>query len=413
MRGLLLVRGARQLLTLRGPGEARRGPALGELGIIEDGAVLIRQGTIVSVGPTRRVENLREAREAEVIEAAGRVVTPGLVDCHTHFFPGRMFRAPPCLQRQAAPKDVAQWSAAVRATSRRRILWETRRWLDEFLRHGATAVEVNSGWGLEEAAELKLLRVLARLQGGPVDLIPTYSARFPPRHGRESGPYLEFLIGRLLPLLARRRLARFIEIFADAGEWDREPLRRCLASAVEMGLGIKIHAAPGAGGEAVSLGLSCGATSIEALTALSPHDIARLAASPAIVSLVPALCLIGEDPGTGAVRDLIRAGAAVALATGCGGAPAFSLPATMALACLRWEMTPAEVFTAATMNAACVLGLQQRLGSLEPGKQADLVVFDVPDYREIVYHLGMNTVHAVLKRGVPVYHRGEILCNED
>lgn len=414
MSGLLLVRGARQLLTLRGPGEARRGPALSELGIIEDGAVLTREGFIVSVGPTRRVENLREAREADVVEATGRVVMPGLVDCHTYFFPGRTFRAPPRPRRPSAPEDASAWSATLRGASRRRILWECRRWLHEMLRHGTTTAEVKSGWGLDQATELRLMRILARLQGGPVELTPTYSVHAPEaRHGRGSGAYLEFLLSRLLPLLARRRMARFVELSFDPGHWEREQLLRCLSSALEMGFRVKIRAAPGAEGEAISLAVNCGATSVEALTRLSAHDIGRLAASPVIVTLLPALCLTGENPGPAAVRELIRAGAAVALASGHGGTPTFSLPAAMALACLLWDMAPAEAITAATINAACALGLQSSVGSLEPGKQADMVIFDVPDYREIPYYLGVNLVSAVLKRGVTVYHRGEVLWNED
>lgn len=405
-----MVRGARQLITLRGPCEARRGPALGELGIVEDGAVLVREGVIVSVGPTRRVENLREAREAEVLEAAGRVVTPGLVDCHTHFPPGRLLRnSTPFAQQPGVPAKASGGRAPLRDASRRQILWECRRWLHELLRHGTTAVEVKSGWGLEEADALKLMRILARLRDGPLDLVPTYSVcTRPARRDRESAAHLEVCLARVLPLLARR-LAQFVEVFPEPGGWAPDQLRRCLTWAGDLGFRIKIHAGPQAQQEAVSLAVNLGAASVDALTALSAADIARLAASPVVVTLLPALCLAGEDPGAGAVRHLIRAGAAVALASGYGCTPTYSLTTAIALACLRWELAPAEALTAGTINAACALGLGSRLGSLEPGKQADLVVFDLSDYREIPYHLGMNLVSAVLKRGELLYRRGEIL----
>ncbi|MCS7314492.1 MAG: amidohydrolase family protein [Bryobacterales bacterium] len=415
MSGLLLVRGARQLLTLRGPAGARRGPALGELGIIEDGAVLIRQGVIVSVGPARRVENLREAREADVIEAAGRVVMPGLVDCHAHFVPGRVLRIPQHPPgRPLLAAHASQWSAAFRSTSRSRTLWECRRWLHQLLRHGTTAVEIKAGWGLETATELKLMRVLAHLRDGPVDLVSTYSVREPQGGpAREPAAYLEFLLAQLFPVLVRRRLARFIEMPSELGGCDGERLYRCLAGATALGFPVKVHAVAHAQPEAVAMAVNLGAASVEALTSFTASMIASLAASPVIVTLLPALCLAGEDPGAAAVRELIRSGAAVALATGYGDTPTFSVPTAIAMACLFWELAPAEAITAATVNAACALGLQSRLGSLEPGKQADLVIFDVPDYREIPYHLGVNLVKAVVKRGEPVYRCGEILCSED
>ncbi len=415
MSNLWLVRGARQLITLRGPSEARRGPALSELGIIQDGAVLIRDGLIVSVGPSRRVENLREAREAEVIEAAGRVVTPGLVDCHTQFFPGPGLRSPTgFLVHPPSRASALNWNAVLRSSSRRRILWEYRRWLHELLRHGTTTAEAKSGWGLDEAAALKLLRIFAHLQGGPADVIATYSLpACSPRYGRDDPVHAEELLNRLLPLLVRRRLARLLEVCVDSGGYAVEPLRQCTTRAAELGLRLKIHAAPSAQQEAVRLALDLEARSVNALTRIALGDIARLAASPVIVTLVPALCLTGQDPGAGAVRELIRAGAAIALGTGYGISPPHSLAAAMALACLHWRMEPAEALTAATINAAYALDVARRLGSLEPGKQADLVIFDVRDYREIACHLGVNLVSTVLKRGVLVYHRGEILWNED
>jgi len=407
MESALLLRGARQLLTLRGPAGPRRGPALAELGIIEDGAVLIREGRLVCVGPSRRLENLREARQAEAFDASGKVVTPGFVDAHLRLVAGRVLPGPgePLLVAGRSPAR-----ALTAGVSRRRLELELRRRIGHLARHGTTALEIECVLGPDESSTLRLLRVLACLRGDPLDVVP--SLVFGSVEPQQPPGSIESLLDRLLPALRERRLIRFLGAYGQPGWPDLEQLRACLLRAKELGLGLKVHGALSP--ELVCLARELGAASIGALGGLGAEEIRMLAASPLIVTLFPAAALSASRVCAPPVRELIAAGAAVSLASGYGVAgPTYSMLAVVSLACWHLEMTPAEAIVAATINAACSLGLGQQLGSLEPGKLADLVVFDAPDYREIPYHLGVNLVNAVLKRGRVIYRRGEVSCRDD
>lgn len=403
MESALLVRGARQLLTLRGPAGPRRGPALAELGIIEDGAVLIREGRLVSIGPSRRIENLREARQAEAFDASGQVVTPGFVDAHLRLVSGR---APP----SCGDSFTRAERRLAHAVSRRRLELELRRRIGHLARHGTTTLEIECVLTPEESSTLRLLRVLASLRGDPLDVVPTLV--FGGVQPQPSAGAFEFQLHRLLPALRERRLIRFLGAYCEPGRPELEQVRACLVRAADLGLGLKVHGALTP--ELVCLALELGATSVGALSGLGPQEIRALGASPSIVTLFPTAALSPSRIELPPARDLLAAGAAVSLASGYGVAgPTYSMLAVVSLACLHLEMTPAEAIVAATINAACSLGLGQQLGSLEPGKQADLVVFDAPDYREIPYHLGVNLVNAVLKRGRVIYRRGEVWCRDD
>ncbi len=424
MSGVLLVRGARQLLTLRGPSEPRRGSALNELAVIEDGAVLIREGVIVSVGPSRRVENLSEARQAQEIDATGRVVMPGFVDSHTHLVcgPARLTEYEMRLAG-AGTREIARAGGglaasvrAVRSASTRRLELEARRRLRNFIRHGATTVEAKSGYGLDERSELRILRATAALQDDPLTVAPTFLAGrlLPPEFASRPEEYLDWLCCRMLPLVRQRRLARFVDAYCGEA-FPLEWAHRYLLRAAELGFGLKVHAAQFACDGAARLAVELGAVSADHLNYLSEEDIAALAASPTVATLLPgAVFHLGSERYPPA-RALIEAGAAVALATGFDPnvCPCFSMPMILALACTRMRMTPAEAITAATINGAHALGLAACVGSIEPGKLADLVIFDVPDYREIPYHFGVNLVSMVLKRGRVLFQQGKIRWEED
>jgi len=424
MAQFLLVRGARQLLTLRGPSGPRRGYALRDLGLIQDGAVLIRDGVIASVGPARRVENLSEARAATEIDASGRVVMPGFVDSHTHLVcgPARLLDYELRLTG-ASYQEIAEVGGGillsmrtVRSTPSSRLLLQARHTLEGFIRHGTTTVEAKSGYGLDEAAELKTLRVMAALKRGPLDVLPTYlgAHAVPPEHQAAPDDYLEWMCWYLMPEIRRRRLARFVDVCCERGAFTAGQARRYLGAARELGFALKVHAEQFSHTGGARLAVEMEAASADHLEYADQDDIVMLAASPTIATLLPAAVVhLGLDRYAPA-RALIEAGAAVALATDFnpGTSPTWSMSMILSLACAEMRMTPSEAISAATINGAHALRCGDRLGSLEAGKQADLLLMDVPDYREIPYHFGVNLVALTMKKGVVLYRQGEVRWSE-
>ncbi|MCS6953676.1 MAG: imidazolonepropionase [Bryobacterales bacterium] len=394
--------------------------ALQDVGLVADGALLIRDGRIVDAGPARRVENLAAARQAEELDASGRVVMPGFVDCHTHLVCG-----PPRLADYemrlagASYHDIAAagggilWSVkAVRATSSRRLLHQARQSVAWFVRHGTTTIEAKTGYGLDRTGEMKTLRVLAALQGQPLDIVPTYlgAHAVPPEFEGRAEDYIDWMCAEMLPRIRRRRLARFVDVYCDRGAFSLDEARRYLEAARRMGFALKVHAEQFSRTGAARLAVELGAMSADHLEQVDASDIAALAQSRTVAVLLPGSVFhLGLDRYAPA-RALIDQGAAVALATDFnpGTSPTCSMPMVIALACAHMRMSPAEAIAAATINAACAIGSADQVGSLEPGKAADLIILDVPDYREIPYHFGVNLVALTMKRGQILYRQGEI-----
>lgn len=397
----IFVRGARQLLTLRGAKGPRRGAGLTDLGIILDGSVLIEEGVLREAGPTRRVENLAAARGAIEINAAGRVVMPGFVDSHTHLvFP------PP----EAGP---AAWSAGLRAVetgTAERLARQADTRLQVMARHGATTVEVKTGCGLVENAERKLLRVLESLRNGPVELVSTFLFQFPPgADGPAAGEAAESFFQELLPKIRRRRLAAMADVVWDANPAFHGLFARYLGAARELGLLRKVHAQECPAAPAIATALEHSAASVDHLERATARDIEILAGSPIVATLLPSTAL--QDAGRPApARALIDAGAAVALASNYSPhcSPALNMQAALATAAMRLGMTAAEAISAATINGAHALGCAERVGSLEVKKSADVLVLNVPDYRELAEQVGNNLIHTTIKSGRIVYREGEV-----
>ncbi len=422
---MVLVRGARQLLTMRGPSGPRRGAALRDLGLIEDGAVLIRDGSIASLGPGRRVENLSEARRALEIDASGRVVAPGFVDSHTHLVcgPARLMDYEMRIAG-ASYQQIAQASGgilmsmrALRETPIRRLLLQARRTLDGFIRHGTTTLEAKSGYGLDETGERKALRAVQALNGKPLDLVPTYlgAHAVPPEYSGRADEYIQWICTRLMPKIWRRKMARFADVCCEEGAFNMQQVRRYLEAARDLGFPLKVHAEQFSHTGAARLAIEMGAVSADHLDYIDPADISMLAESPVVAALLPgAVFHLGLDHYAPA-RALIDAGAAVALATDFnpGTSPTFNMQMILSLACAHMRMTPAEAFSAATINGAYALGCAGQAGSIEVGKDADLVIFDAADYREIPYHFGVNLVELTMKRGAVIFRRAEVQWEED
>jgi len=401
MSGTLLVRGARQLLTLRGSAEPRRGSALQELGIIRDGALLIEDGRVVEVGVSRRVENLALGRRSQELDATGRVVMPGFVDCHAHLVRGAVWlddHEPAC-----GTEFTVQ---GLRNASGKRLEGRARQFVDAMARHGTTTLEAKAGHGLDARSELKILRAQCKLDRAPLDIASTFLT--PRSVPAPDAGYLAWLCAELLPAIRRRKLARFAG-FRCGGVFSDEEGRRYLATARDLGFRIKIHASQSPAGNAVRLAVETEAASVEHLRDAGAAEAGLLARSSTMAVLLP-----GEafHPGMrcARARQLIDAGAAVAVGSNFnpGAASTYNMAAIVALACARLGMSPAEAICAATFNAACAIGAGHAAGSLEVGKPADLIVLNAPDYREIPYHFGVNLVNRTVKRGVTIYQEGKV-----
>lgn len=412
----LLIAHCRQLLTLQGPPEPRRGRQLGELGLVRDGAVLIRHGRIEAVGPTHKIERHPAARQADKVTAKNMVVLPGFVDSHTHLiFPAS--RADEYEQRilGATYEQIARRGGGILATVKKLRRTEARRlaqqglhWLAEFATHGTTTVEAKSGYGLNLENELKSLEIIRRLnREGPLELIPTFLGAHvvPPEHKHKPEKYVDWLARRAIPIVAGRGLAEFCDVFCDRGAFTPKQARLILTAARLCGLEPRLHAEQLARTGGARLAAELHAASADHLEQINRRDVDRLARSGTICTLLPgAVFHLGKFTYAPA-RALIEAGAAVALATDFnpGTSPTVSMPMIFSLACTQMRMTPAEAISAATFNAAHSLRRADRLGSLEPGKQADLCAFELCDYREIPYYFGVNLCRWTLKRGQVIY----------
>lgn len=382
------------------------GRAQGRLLILREAYVLVREGRIAAVGtgsPPRF--------EGPVLHCEGRCVTPGLVDPHTHaVFAGN--RVQEFLARARGERytggGILTTVRATRAASEEELVQLAAPRLGRMLAQGVTTVEVKSGYGLTLADELKMLRAVRRLaEALPLTLVPTFMGAhaFPPEVPREE--YVRLLVEEMLPAVAAEGLARFCDVFCDRGFYTVEEARRILEAARRLGLGLKVHADELAPVGAAELAAELRATSAEHLLHVSPEGIRALAEAGTVAVLLPGTAFLLEEPYPPA-RPLIEAGVPVALGTDFnpGSCPLASLPFAMSLAILKLKMSPEEVLTAATLNAAAALGLAQEVGSLEAGKKADLVVWDAATFAEIPYWMGQNLAWAVVKEGRVVLPAG-------
>ena len=388
-----------------------------ELGIIDDGAVLVEDGVIRDVGPSRRVENLAAAREADEISADGRVVMPGFVDSRVYVVSG-----PPLLdeyeQRVSGPfqegfdgDELPEPAPAKALSSSSRPLLEmlAGKAVREFVRHGTTTIEARARDGLDDRTILKVLRAMRTVQRRPLDLEPTFFLGGGPESARaEADPgYLERLTTHSLAKIRRLGLARFVDVRVGRGghtpEWALEYLRA--AQARGFLTRVTTTGSGPAGGAAWAA--AAGAVSVSGLEYAGELTTRRLADSATVAVLTPGVSYHRMRSSYPPARLLIDNGVAVALATGFAshGCPSCSLPVILSLACTQMRMTPAESVVAATINGAFALGRAERAGSIEPGKDADLIMLNASDYREIPYRFGMNLVAMVMKRGDIIYPR--------
>lgn len=414
----LLIHSAAQLVTCASPGGPKRGATLADAGEIADGAVAVMDGLIVAVGKS---DDLRsEYQGAQEIDAGGQVVCPGFVDAHTHLvFAGdrtREFEAKLAgasyMEILAAGGGILSTMRATRAASFEQLAAQSRLRLYEMSRLGTTTVEIKSGYGLDAASEIKMLEVAGALAiNGPCEVVPTFlgAHAVPPPFQPRSDDYVKVVIEEMLPAAvewhSRSPLAGqpfFCDVFCEPGAFDYAQTAAILAAAQQCGMPLKLHADEFVTQGGVSLAVEMGAVSVDHLDVTPPADRRRLADSPTVAVVLPAVNFHLGSAHYADARSLIDEGAALALATDVnpGSAPCLSLPLVMAIACRCQRLSPAEALNAVTVNAAHALGLGERLGSLEAGKQADLLIVDAPDYRHLAYWFGHNLVRRVFKRGV-------------
>jgi len=398
-----LIRGAKQLLTLRGPDTPRCGSDLNELHIIADGSLLIRDGVLKQIGTTRRVENLAEARHAVEINASGKVVMPSFVDCHTH-----LAYPPP----GAPEEDLAEASRILLAAAGKRLAMRWRVHLDAMARNGTTTAGIKTGAGPDALADFKLLRVLSKLMSEPLDIVPTFLFRLPLADGCSEAQSAEFtgLVCReLLPKIRRRKLAHFAEVAWDPASAHHPHFRRCLGVASELGFQCKMHADQYQAAAAIAMAMEFKALSVSHLEQAGGSEASLLAGTGTIATLLPCASF-HTSAGNPPARALVEAGVPIALGSDFHPkfSPTNSMQTVVALACLRLGLTPAEAITGATINGAHALGCAARTGSLEPGKSADVAILNVSDYRDLASHFGTNLVHTTMKRGAVIYREGEV-----
>jgi imidazolonepropionase len=416
----LLITGASQLLTLRGE-VPRRGNSLSKLGIVKDGAVLVRDGQIAAVGTRAQVEARPDARGAEKLDVGGRVVLPGFVDSHTHLIHAASRAEEYELKIQGARyEEIARKGGGIlssvkklRAASSEALKGRARAALEEFASYGTTTLEAKSGYGLDVTSELKILGLQRELNSEqPVEIVSTFlGAHTVPAEfrGKPGGAehYVTLVVERMLPEVANEGLAEFCDVFCDRGAFTLEQARRVLTAGQRNGLAPRVHAEQLSRTGATELAVELGAASCDHLERVNAADIRALGKSRTVATLLPGCDFHLGWKEYAPARKLIEAGAVVALATDYnpGTSPTMSMPMILSLACTQLRMTPEEAIAAATINGAYALKREKKVGSLEIGKQADLAVFEVEDYREIPYYFGMQRCWMTVKSGEIIHMR--------
>jgi imidazolonepropionase len=422
-QALLLVN-IGELLTLRStsPG-ARRGSSLSELGIIQDAAVLCLGGKIVTVGRTK--DALRDPwlkknrKKVTEIDCRSRVVLPGFVDSHTHpvFIHPRLVDFEKRISG-ASYEEIAEAGGGIRSSidgvrkaGKAALTQKVSAVLKDMARHGTTTVEAKSGYGLNLESEMRSLDAIrAAALTWPGTVVPTFLGAHvvPPEYRGRSSQYVDLICDEMIPAIAKRKLAQFVDVFCDRGAFSSEETTRIFASAEEHGLAVRAHLGQLSETRLEPL-LRYHPASLDHMDHVNDADLKALAESDTVATFVPGANYflgLGQYPNA---RKFIESGIAVALATDYnpGSSPTLSMPMAMSLACTHMKMSPTEVIAAATTNGAWALRLASRKGSIEPGKDADLAVFNVSDYREIPYWFGVNHCALTVVNGVPFIETGE------
>lgn len=424
MKDLLFIDAA-QVVTCAGPDRARKGAEMRDAGILKRVAVAVSNGRIAAIGTARDLE--AAFSDAEIIDCAGGVLTPGLVDSHTHAVFGKpRFEEQELRAEGHDYMEIAERGGGIHSSVRDfRERGEDELYelalprLRALASYGTTTVEIKSGYGLSVDDELKALRVIGRLAANtPMRVVATWLGAHEIPHEFRASPtrraeFLDLLVHELLPKVREQGIARFADVFCEPGVFTIEETRRILQAARKSGLGLKIHAdelEPCGGAE---LAASLNAVSADHLAAISNAGITALSKSPTVATLLPGTMLFLGKAKHAPARGLIAAGAAVALATDFnpGTSPTVNFPLMLALGVSQLRMSVAEVVVASTVNGAAALGLAGEIGQIAPGFSADLALFRIGDVRELPYWYGARLCVGTWKAGAPChpYETGSML----
>ena len=394
-----------------GPGP-RRGPEQSEVGFIPGGAVAVVDGKIAAAGPSDSVLRDYKAKKSATIDATGKLVTPGLVDPHTHLiFAGsredefeRRLKGASYMEIAQAGGGILSTVDRVRAASRAELVRLARPRLRAMLAHGTTTAEVKSGYGLSTVDEIKTLeavRELAKLE--PVDLVPTFMGahEVPREYANRRTEYVDFVIKEMIPAVAEKRLAKFCDVFCEIGVFSMDQSRAILEAGKKAGLAPKIHAEEFKAIGGAELAADIGAVSADHLMMVNDRGIRALKRGPTVAVLLPGTTYFLGSGTYAPARKFVEEGVPVALGSDFnpGSCMNFNLQMVLSMACTQMKLTPAEALVAVTINAAHACGVANYVGSLEPGKKADLVVWSAPNVKYLAYQFGVNQAETVVKSG--------------
>jgi imidazolonepropionase len=408
----LLIKNAAELLTLS--------PSMGEgpgLGMIRNGAVGISGETIAWVGDSGRIHGEVALSEGgQEIDASGKVAMPGLIDSHTHLvFAGSREREFEQRIQGLSYLEIAERGGgilstveATRTASFDELLFLGRKRLDRMLSKGVTTIEAKSGYGLSLQDELKILRVIRKLNEiHPVDIVATFlgAHTIPKEYKSERSRYVDLVTREMIPEVAGQGLAQFCDVFCEEKAFSLAETRKILVAGKEYGLKPKLHADQLSSGNGAELAAEVGACSADHLEYVSPEGMERMAEKGVVAVLLPGASFFLSMKKYPPAREMIERGLAVSLATDFnpGSSMTESLTLMMTMGCILYRMLPEEVIRATTVHAAKSMGRESQVGALERGKQADLLILDAPNYRYLPYHFGVDHVERVIKRGKVVY----------
>jgi imidazolonepropionase len=404
----LAVLHASQVVTLSGPTRRRIGAEMSKLAIISDGGMLIHNGKIEKIGPSAEIE--KNVGDEEIVDAGGRVVMPGFVDAHTHLvFAGSRLddferRSRGETYEQIAKAGGGIWSTVqkTRAASELDLLTQAKKHANWLLSCGTTTVEAKSGYGLTVEDELKLLRVMRQLKEEVrLEIVPTFLGAHAVPRELSPDQYLDVVITEMLPRVTAEKLAEFCDVFCERGYFNIDQSRKILSAAKKAALSLRGHVDQLTNSGGAKLMAEMGATTADHLEQTDEQGIAALKKASVQPVLLPGSVYALGSSRYPRAREMIEAGLAIVLATDFnpGSSPTPSMPMVLSLACTQMKMSPAEAITASTLNAAYSLNRGNRIGSLEPGKLANFVIFDCEDYRELAYWFGISQTHSVYVRG--------------
>jgi imidazolonepropionase len=410
----LLIHSAGQLCTVPGSGGPQRGNAIGDLGIIPNGAIAVQRGQILAVGPTPEIQS--RFRSQTTVDAQGRCLTPGFVDPHTHIpwfgdraneFEQRLAGAS-YMEIMAAGGGIMSTVRQTREAALEELVDDNLPRLERMLVYGTTSAEVKTGYGLVLEAEMKQLEAIYILdQSQPIELSGTFlpAHAVPAEFQDRTDKYVNLVLNEMLPAAAQwmdeKGVKLFCDVFCEEGVFDLEQTRRILEAASDLGFGLKLHADEFVGLGGTALAVSLDAVSVDHLVTTPETDIKSLGQGNTVAVSLPATPFgLGHKEYTPA-KAILAAGGILALATDCNPGTSWceSMQMVMALACRYMGLTQAQALVASTLNAAYAIGRGEEIGSLAPGKQADILILDTSDYRQLGYRYGTNLVKTVIKKG--------------